>query len=194
MRNTTRLVAVSESLCIVTLLLSSMLFTVPAAAQGSQGQNAVFNSSANCSQCSGSSAFFDASEFTSSGRDFCAVLNYLLVHVVRPTYPSGAVIDARGLPGTTGTSMTCSASPWNGISSPPPSTILLPPGNIVIPSTWYLPSNTHLIGEGDAYSTGGTVGTTIQPTSAFESAGGPFIQFRSSSFCSTSCTGISVEF
>jgi hypothetical protein len=101
-------------------------------------------------------------------------LTFILQNVDRPpVYPSGAVIDARGL-NSTNTSMTCTASPWAGISNPPPSTILLPatggatPNPIIIPnsSPWILASNTHLIGEGDALndSPSGTVSdaTTLQ--------------------------------
>ena len=125
--------------------------------------------------------------------DFCSVLNYILNST---TYPSGgAVIDARGLPGSTTTSMTCAASPWAGISTPPPSTILLPAtgsGNsanpIIISATWTLPSNTHLIGEGDGLS-----GTTIQVASGTSLTS--MMRFGSASpFCSSGvCTGISVE-
>jgi hypothetical protein len=137
-------------------------------AQGTpaQGQNAVYPASGVC--CQGSAAFIDASMFPSTGRDFCAVLGWVLTH----NYPAaGAVIDARGLPGNTQTSMTCSASPWAGIPNPvPPSTILLPATTgaapIVIPGTWVLPNNTRLVGAGDALDdlTSGTVsvGTTLQ--------------------------------
>jgi hypothetical protein len=108
-----------------------------------QGNNAVFNSSGNCSgssQCAGSSAFIDASVFGAQNTDFCAVLFNILKNVAPGT---GSVIDARGLPGTTGTSMTCATgtSPWNNGSSyvKTPSTILLPAGTITTSSSWVLP-------------------------------------------------------
>jgi hypothetical protein len=131
-----------------------------------------------------------------SSPNLCSVLNYVLVNVDQPpVYPSGAVIDARGLPGTTGTRMTCTASPWAGISSPPPSTILLPATTasapIVIPTPWILPNNTRLIGQGDNDPASATPLTTIQASSSFS---GNMIQFGSSSVCPSGvCTGISVE-
>jgi hypothetical protein len=50
---------------------------ISAAAQ-SQGNNAVYNSSGNCSGCLGSGAFIDASLFAQSPptKNFCAVLNW----------------------------------------------------------------------------------------------------------------------
>jgi hypothetical protein len=97
----------------------------------SQGNNAVYNSQATCSSssnCGSSGAFIDASVFFSSppSKNFCAVLNWVLNPSNGIIPSAGAVIDARDLPGTTGTSMQCTASPWAGITSPPPSTILLP--------------------------------------------------------------------
>jgi hypothetical protein len=104
---------------IVALLL---IFAAIATAQ--EGQNAVYNASSNC--CANSPAFIDASVFSSNASDFCGVLNYILLSIVKaPTYPNGAVIDSRGLPAT-GISMSCSNSLWNGISSEPAVTILLP--------------------------------------------------------------------
>jgi hypothetical protein len=127
-------------------------FPLLANAQGNQGNDAVYPASGTC--CKGSPAFIDASMFTgSTTNNVCAVLNFVLQNVDQPpTYPSGAVIDARGLPGAMGTSMKCTTanpSPWAGITNPPPSVVLLPPGTIVIPSAWVLPNNTTLIGAGD---------------------------------------------
>jgi hypothetical protein len=174
-------------------------FPTFASAQGTQGQNAVYNSS---NGIVGSSAFIDASMFPAQGVDFCGVLHNLLLNNVPAV---GAVIDARGLPGTTHTSMTCTASPWAGIANPPPSTILLPatggasPNPIIIPGTWNLPPNTHVIGEGDGIPSGSsTPGTTIQAKA--NSFSGSMIQFGPSlAFCvppeggASICTGISVE-
>jgi hypothetical protein len=92
--------------------------------------------------------------------------------------------------------MTCAASPWSGISNPPPSTILLPAGTIQIPSTWILPNNTKLIGEQTTdpalNSTGSALQTTIQANNSLSS--GAMIQFGDSTHCPSSvCTGISVE-
>jgi hypothetical protein len=133
---------------IVSVLIAWLsLFLVSAGAQ-SAGQNGVYNSSGG--SVVNSSAFIDASVFAASGRDFCGVLNYILSP--GHGYPAaGAVIDARGLLSSTPpTSMTCAASPWAGITGPPPATILLPSGTIVIQGPgWILPPNTRLIGVGN---------------------------------------------
>jgi len=151
-------------------------FPTPAQAQGSgvQGQNAVYSSSGAC--CQGSSAFIDASKFVQTGVDFCKVLNGILSGTSTSYPATGAVIDARGL-NSANTSMTCTTakpSPWAGITSPPPSTILLPATGgtpIIIPSTWILPSNTHLIGEGDGIpSTNFAPGTTLRAATSFSGA------------------------
>jgi hypothetical protein len=105
---------------IVRVLIAWLsLFLVSAGAQ-SAGQNGVYNSSGG--SVVNSSAFIDASVFAASGRDFCGVLNYILSP--GHGYPAaGAVIDARGLLSSTPpTSMTCAASPWAGITGPPPAT------------------------------------------------------------------------
>jgi hypothetical protein len=102
------------------------MFRFPYIALAQQGQDAVYNSSG---QVTNSPSFIDASMFASSVQnpDFCKVVNWILNPQNHILPPSGAVIDARGLPGNTGTSMTCSISPWAGIPNPqPPSTILLP--------------------------------------------------------------------
>jgi hypothetical protein len=170
----------------------------PVAAQGSQGQDAVYNLR---STIVGSSSFIDASMFVGNvtSPNLCSVLNLVLAQVVQPTYPNGAVIDARGLPGTTPpTSMTCSMSPWGSGSSTVsvPSTILLPATGanpIVIPSTWVLPPNTHLIGEtSNITSSGLTPGTTLQAHTSFI-AGTAMVSFGVPSLCTAGCAGISVE-
>ncbi len=71
-----------------------------------------------------------------------------------------------------------------------PSTILLPATGanpIVVPSTWNVPPNTHLIGEGDSAG-----GTTIQAKSGYTS-NTAMISLGVNSLCSSSCQGISVE-
>jgi hypothetical protein len=208
MRSTARLSSGGMSLGIVGVLVCGLsAFSIFANAQsGSQGQNAIYDGNNNIV---GSSAFIDASMFATSPprpRDFCKVLNWVLTH----GYPAtGAVVDARGL-NSANTSMTCSISPWGSGSSSVtlPSTILLPatggttPTPIVISTTWVLPSNTHLIGEGDGIpSSGFTPGTTIQAGTGFS---GSMIQFGTAPPPSSplvcplvgsvyTCTGISVE-
>jgi hypothetical protein len=133
----------------------------------SQGNNAVYHyvSITNKGQCcKGSSAFIDASVFVSNATTFCGVLNYMLTPINGVVPSTGAVIDARGLANSSpATSMTCTTanpSPWAGITNPPPSTILLPatggttPTPIIIPSSWVLPNNTRLIGQGDGVTSG----------------------------------------
>ena len=158
-------------------------FPIPANAQNNQGQNMVYNSSGNKV---GSSAFVDASTFGGRNTNICAVLNFILTPLNGVLPSTGGIIDARGLPGSTGTSMTCAASPWAGIATP--STILLPAATITIPGTWALPSNTKLIGEGY-----GTTGGTVVLAASF-TIGNPMIQFGPFSCPNGPCyTGISVE-
>jgi hypothetical protein len=124
MESVARLTLARKSLIAVAVLVCWFPAIPTAAAQ--QGQDAVYTSGG---QVTNSSAFIDASMFASkvTNPDLCSVLNYVLVHVVQTTYPAGAVIDARGVPGIApAVSMTCSASPWAGITNPPSSTILLP--------------------------------------------------------------------
>jgi hypothetical protein len=184
---------------VVGVVLIGWTFASPIRAEAQTGKNAVYDPNQNC--CQKSAAFIDASVFAQTGSDLCKILNHILDprNGILPSV--GGVIDARGLPFTMPTtSMTCTSatpSPWAGITSPPPSTILLPATTasapIVIPSTWTLPSNTHLIGEGDNISSSTTISTTIQAGPSF-SASTNTIEFGSSSVCpSGGCTGISVE-
>jgi hypothetical protein len=121
-----------------------------------------------------SPAFIDASMFATSpplpSRNFCGVVNYVLNPANHIITSVGAVIDARGL-SSGNRNMTCTTSPWAGITPRLSSTILLPSGTIVIPTTWVLPSNTRLIGEGDSISSRTTPsGTTIQAHTSFTNA------------------------
>jgi hypothetical protein len=184
---------------IFALVLVGWVLSYPTAAAAQTGPNAVYNSGGTC--CASSTAFIDASVFHSQKPDFCGVLNYILNpqdHVF-----SGGVIDARGL-NPTNTSMTCSASPWAGISSPPAATILLPatgggttPTPIVIPSGWVLPPGTHLIGvaDGDVATSSGASysGTTIQACKSGQKGCSAAFSGTMISFCSANCSGVSVE-
>jgi hypothetical protein len=186
------------------------VLAVPAGAQlTSAGNNAVYNSSTSVVL---SPAFIDASIFLpplgTQATDICDAIYQILKgnpNFLKNGYPlSGAVIDARGIHGTT--NLTCTqGSPWSEggvfVTQPSPSTILLPatggtsPSPIIIPnsSPWILPSNTHLIGEGDGIpSSGSTPGTTIQAKNGFS---GTMIQLGGPSpICQSNiCTGISVE-
>jgi hypothetical protein len=177
---------------VVALVGWLLLFPMSSRAQ-TQGNNAVYyQSSGSGACCQGSGAFIDASVLVFNNSTICSTL-YRILSSSSYTYPAtGAVIDARGLH-TGVTSMTCAAgtTPWNNGSTSVnvPSTILLPAGTIVIPLTWSLPPNTALIGVGDNIGSG----TTLQANASSFSAGTAMIQFGSSSLCTSTCSGISVE-
>jgi len=111
MRRPTGLTFVRKSVVTVAVLGCWLLTCPIAAAQGPsvQGQDAVYPASCTC--CAASPSFIDASMFLSGPptNNLCSVLNYVLVNVVQPKYPAGAVIDARGL-NSSNTSMTCTAN------------------------------------------------------------------------------------
>ena len=197
MRCTTSLSLVWK--CMVTLaVLACAVSDLPtAAAQGPnlQGQDAVYPASGTC--CAPSPSFIDASMF--AGTTFCSTLYGILS---RSSY-SAAVIDARGL-NSDNTNMKCAAgtTPWNNGSTTVnvPSTILLPAGTIVIPTTWVLPNYTRLIGEGDAIApSGSTPGTTIQACMTNCSfIGSDMIDLGNSILCPVfggiaTCNSVSVE-
>lgn len=147
-------------------------FPISSEAQGNPGQNAICTSTSQtgCPTNAGTNAFIDASVFVSgTNPNICAVLfnilnGSLLGHQGYPT--AGAVIDARGISGTTALTCATGTTPWNNGTTTVsvPSTILLPGGAIVIPTTWVLPNNTTLIGVGDNLpaSTSAASSTTIQ--------------------------------
>jgi hypothetical protein len=187
--------------CGVALVVA---FMHPTDAKGQgQGNNAVYKNATTC--CQESPAFIDASVFASAQRrDFCAVLNFILNPTNAILPPGSPVIDARGL-NPNNTSMKCNSSPWGSGSSylNVASTILLPATGahpIVIPSTWVLPNNTRLVGEGDNDPSGSTPNTTIQAclqTTNSCSWTGPdmdMIDLGTLSVCGpTVCNDVSVE-
>jgi hypothetical protein len=197
MQSATRLTFSGMHLGIIAVLLYCLpVFVIRANAQGSQGQNAVCSSTSVCSSNSetvGTGAFIDASMFVGNvtSPTFCSVLNYVLAHVVQPTYPNGAVVDTRGLPGLTQTSMMCATSPWGSGSDYliVPSVILLPAGTITASVPWVLPTNTKLIGVAKGTSSNYVLETTIK--AGFSS--GAVVQFGDSNCPSSGCQGISVE-
>jgi hypothetical protein len=197
MKNMHRIMLVTTTITLMSWPLASPTLARAQAV----GNDAVYPTSGIC--CKASSAFIDASMFlppnsTTLGRDVCDAIYRLLTGFLGfPPYPAaGAVIDARGVSGTT--NLTCThGSPWTEGSNTVtlPSTILLPatggasPTPIIISNPWVLPPYTHLIGEGDGIpSSGSSPGTTIQVSGTFPLPG-PMIQFGSSS----GATGISVE-
>jgi hypothetical protein len=122
MKNALIFVLHGASVGVVVIVTSYfLLYATSAAAQ--TGPDAVFNSSGSCSvssKCTPSPAFIDASVFaTGTTSNFCGVVRLALQSA---SFVPGGVIDARGLPGSSGISMTCPStqpSPWYGISSPP---------------------------------------------------------------------------
>jgi hypothetical protein len=179
MNSKTTLVSGRTCFGIIAVLIVWFSVSPRGAIAQSAGQNGVYDSSGACSPCAASSAFIDASMFASkvSSPNFCSVLGYILNPANHVLTSAGAVIDARGLLSSTPpTSMTCTASPWAGITSPLPATILLPAGTIVIPSGWVLPLSTRLIGVGNgdvANSSGASYsGTTIQACKSGKAAVG----------------------
>ena len=153
------------------VVLVGLSLALPLIALAQQGQDAVYNSTG---QVTNSPAFIDASMFASSVQspNLCSVLNWVLNPQNHILTSAGAVIDARGLPGTTPpTSLMCSMSPWGSGSSTVsvPSTILLPatgaispnaPTPIIIPnsSPWILPrglAHLYVLCKGGNHKAGG---------------------------------------
>jgi hypothetical protein len=112
----------------------------------------------------GAATAIDASVFTANGTiDICTALNSILA---APGGANNIVIDARGVSAST---PACSKSPWSGTPPAggwPSASILLPAGTIVTPSTWILPKQTKIIGEGPGVSViqagGSLTGALIQ--------------------------------
>lgn len=148
-----RIVVVRWFLMTCPLMIAAVL-SVRASAQ-SAGNNTVYNGASTV----GSTAYIDASVYppASSGysADICSAIHYVLANA-STLAPSGGVIDARTFAKWNANSITldCSRSatsfpnPFSGIGAVPGFAILLPPGNIYISSTWTIPANTRLIGEG----------------------------------------------
>jgi hypothetical protein len=162
----------------------------PTDALGQAGDNAVYNSSGNCSStspCTASPAFIDATAVTQHA-DICDTI-YLSILSPSSYPPNGEVIDARGLGGST---LTCTkGSPWNesGVYVNKPSVILLPAGRITTSVPWVLPANTKLIGIATS-GNNSLLDTTIQAASL---SSGAVVQFGDSHCPSSGCQGISVE-
>ena len=75
MKNSSRITPLFMTLIpIVVVVVWFSASPIRANAQGTQGQNAVFNSSGNYSQCAGSSAFIDAFITQGTNDDFLQVL------------------------------------------------------------------------------------------------------------------------
>jgi len=138
-----------------------------------------------------SNAYIDASASSLTGNDFCAKLHSALLQLANATKYTGlaGVIDARGVSLTNSCTST-DGNPWNGITVP--STVLLPSGTIKSVTTWVLPPETRLIGEGgeDPGLNDATIGRTIiQAQSSFSPTANPMIKMGTG----LPCTGVSIE-
>jgi hypothetical protein len=201
MRCASRLTSAWMSLGIVAVLACGLsAFPTLAMAQGTQGQDAVYSAPGTC--CKGSSSFIDASQFiNANNNNICSAIYSIL----QPSTYSPAVIDARGISGTTARKCAPGRTPWNNGTTflNKPSTVLLPAGTIVIPTTWVLPNYTRLIGEGDTIaSSGSTPGTTIQActqsTNNCSFTGTDMVDLGNSILCPVfggiaTCNSVSVE-
>jgi hypothetical protein len=189
MRSTTNVALGSIPLGVLAALCWLSGFCAQAPAQtGKLGQNAVCTA-APCSPTIGTSAFVDAYvvSTTLNNPNLCGLLNTILKVSNGFLTSAGGVIDARGL-NSNNVNMTCSASPWAGITGPP-TNILLPAGTIVIPTPWVLPPQTHLIGQGDNPASGTVIQACTSTTCTHSFSGTAMIQFCSAS----ACLGVSVE-
>ena len=168
------------------LLVWLWIFHVSAAAQGTQGQNAVYPASAKMQfrlPLCGIIGLYRRQHLWRLRLEFLRVLNFILNPTNHVMPVVGAVIDARGLPGNTGTSMTCAASPWAGITQshlPRRFCCLRARSSF---QRYGFSQRTHVIGQGDNVSSG----TTIQ-AAASNFSGSTMI-----AFCSVACAGVAVE-
>jgi hypothetical protein len=186
---------------VLALAIAGVWFCIsPNQMLAQEGQNAVYNNG----KPTGSTAFVDASAWcgTTGGSsncyigqngknvfDFCGALGSALSAVL---IAGGGVVDARGVvapPGVPagggGGSQQCNENPFGSIASNNdlPILVLLPASKIEIgkaTSSWTLPSNVHLLGEGEY--------TVLQA----EYSSGDIIDMGPSG-CTTPVTGISVE-
>jgi len=163
--------------CAVVLVALYVMCSSAASAQATLGYNIVQGSTGNLD----SSSFLDASAFT--GTDVCAKL----YAAISATYPTGPrVVDGRGL-NSGNTTMTCASgsTPWQQGSSSTlhQSIVLLPAGTITINTTWIIPAQTQVFGEGPR-------NTTIVANTGFS---GDMIEFGGAANCSSQCFAIGVS-
>ena len=136
------------------LVTALCLCPVRVQAQGSIGNNAVYNTSGNLA---GSDAYVDASVYDTGNGDVCFDILSSFPSSPSSTVPM-VVIDARGItPQPNG----CANSPFP-TSGTVRSVILLPVGKIMIQAVWVLPERTRVIGEGADPTSAGTNGTILQ--------------------------------
>jgi hypothetical protein len=90
-------------------------------------------------------------------------------------------------------SIACTNSPFDGVGSLPPTTILLPSADIPIAKTWTLPNNMKIVGVGgssDTIATPLSGNTTLTAASQFT---GDLIDMGSATCPTSGCSGVAVE-
>jgi hypothetical protein len=136
--------------CLFFGTLAVLLGLSPLSAHSQTGRNAVYKSS---SLTTPSASFIDLVVATTTG-DICQRINDVLngISLAGSSF-AGMVVDARGF--GSGTSQPCASNPFlAGMGHTiKPSTILLPSGTITIQSTWILPDQTRVFGEGPGQTT-----------------------------------------
>ncbi|MGA8745667.1 MAG: hypothetical protein WB507_07370 [Solirubrobacterales bacterium] len=178
-------------LALATLMLSSVFVSAQ------QGDNAVYTTG---NILAASSAWIDASAFCGSsgsntcggsGTDVCMMIKSALGNL-----PSnGGVIDARGVVSTTGGAQTCSVNPFATIAqnNVVPINVLLPASTIILLSSWTLPNNTRLVGEGEFTVLEGNTGGGSYSAALIEMGTPPAVGVSCASLPYTPYSGISVE-
>ena len=112
-----------------------------------QGSNAVYGNCSGSVGPQGTYAFIDASQYQSQG-DICQAMKAIL-NTFNTNYANGVVVDARGFPLPQGqNAYPCSVNPWNNSPQPSNNVVLLPSGTITLQTTWTLPTNTRITGQG----------------------------------------------
>jgi len=153
----TRVRTVNRMLLLISALATMWPNALDAMGQtGAQGNNAVWSST---SVLTGSGAFVDVAAFCGAGGtnncnglDFCTMLNGALTG--SGVLTTGGVVDARGVVAQLTTMKTppllCASNPFASISgtNAEPVTVLLPASTIDLQTSWILPSNIRLVGEG----------------------------------------------
>jgi hypothetical protein len=157
-----------------------------------QGNKAVIDSSGGPTP---STIWIDASawwdESTTTNPDLCNILNTIIALQISGGSTVGVVIDARGLYNSflTSPAVACTGTPFPTSASSFAMTILLPSATIPMSSTWIVPNNTRLVGEGQ--------NTNLVAESGFTGTG-YMIEMGASSLCSavsgsSVCTSVGIE-
>jgi hypothetical protein len=135
------------------------------------------------------SAWWDQS--TTTTPDLCYILNTIIALQISGGSTVGVVIDARGLYNSflTNAAVACTGTPFPTSASSFAMTILLPAASIPMLSTWTLPNNTRLVGEGQ--------NTNLVAESGFTGTG-YMIEMGGSGVCpavssASVCTSVGIE-